>query len=255
MSTTTRTMPYGFPHYKPRTMPVTTLRYGGRRRDQQQQRLARGFIADTRATRPTKPLTQGHLAIAAAQISSRSAHGVNAELLTVAPLLSSALAGRSTGAARVGNAPAATVRNPAQRSRNIPVRPANPRVSVVIPTLNEEDNIGWVLRRLPRNVHEIILVDGRSRDHPVAVARRVRPDVRVLEQHVAGKGAALALGLISATGDIVVMIDADGSMDPAEIPGLLGALLSGADVVKGSRESAGGGSHDLSLLRRTGSRA
>jgi hypothetical protein len=128
-------------------------------------------------------------------------------------------------------------------------------VSVVIPTLNEEDNIGWVLSRLPRNMHEILLVDGRSHDHTVAVARRVRPDVRVLEQHVAGKGAALALGLTSATGDIVVMIDADGSMDPAEIPGLLGALLSGADVVKGSRESAGGGSHDLSLLRRTGSRA
>ncbi|MDL5160140.1 glycosyltransferase family 2 protein [Actinomycetospora termitidis] len=130
-----------------------------------------------------------------------------------------------------------------------------PRVSVVIPTLDEAANIGWVLDRIGGNVDEVVVVDGRSRDGTVAVARGCRPDVRIVEQPVPGKGAALALGLGLATGDIVVMMDGDGSMDPGEIPGLVGALLSGADVVKGSRAVAGGGSRDLSLLRWCGNRA
>lgn len=127
-----------------------------------------------------------------------------------------------------------------------------PAVSVVVPTLNEEKNIGWVLRRLPADLHEVIIVDGRSVDDTVAAARAARPDVRIVEQTARGKGAALAKGLAAATGDIAVMIDADGSMDPAEIPALVGALLAGADVVKGSRAAAGGGSTDLSALRRLG---
>jgi glycosyltransferase involved in cell wall biosynthesis len=133
-------------------------------------------------------------------------------------------------------------------------RPAGPRVSVVIPTLNEALNIAWVLRRLPADLHEVVLVDGRSTDDTVAVACAVRPGVRVLRQTARGKGAALALGLAQVTGDIAVMIDADGSMDPAEIPALVGALLSGADVVKGSRATSGGGSTDLTPLRRAGNR-
>jgi glycosyltransferase involved in cell wall biosynthesis len=141
---------------------------------------------------------------------------------------------------------------PQQSDRRRTSRPRQPRVSVVVPTLNEEKNIGWVLSRLPADLHEVILVDGRSVDGTVATARQIRRDVRVLNQPARGKGAALAMGLANVTGDIAVMIDADGSMDPAEIPGLVGALLSGADVVKGSRATAGGGSHDLSLLRKIG---
>jgi hypothetical protein len=64
----------------------------------------------------------------------------------------------------------------------------------------------------------------------------------------------VALGLAEVTGDIAVMIDADGSMDPAEIPALTGALLAGADVVKGSRLAAGGGSTDLTPIRKLGNR-
>jgi hypothetical protein len=137
-------------------------------------------------------------------------------------------------------------------SAPVPGRDPQPSVSVVVPTLNEEKNIGWVLRRLPADLHEVIVVDGRSVDDTVAAARAVRPNVRIIEQTARGKGAALAKGLAAVTGDIAVMIDADGSMDPAEIPGLLGALLSGADVVKGSRAAAGGGSTDLSPVRRLG---
>lgn len=127
-----------------------------------------------------------------------------------------------------------------------------PTVSVVIPAMNEERNIGWVLSRLPGSVQEVFLVDGRSQDRTVDAARAVRPDIHVLQQHSRGKGAALATGLAAVTCDIAVMMDADGSMDPVEIPGLVGALVAGADVVKGSRAVAGGGSHDLSWLRRAG---
>jgi glycosyltransferase involved in cell wall biosynthesis len=132
---------------------------------------------------------------------------------------------------------------------------ARPRVSVVIPTLDEESNIGWVLGRIDESVDEVIIVDGRSRDATVEVARRVRPQVRVLEQPLPGKGAALTLGLCAARGDIVVMMDADGSMDPAEIPVFVASLVGGADLVKGSRGAPGGGSHDMSRVRRYGNRA
>lgn len=72
-----------------------------------------------------------------------------------------------------------------------------------------------------------------------------------------GKGNALACGFAAATGDIIVMIDADGSTDPAEIPRFIAALTSGADFVKGSRftRADGAGSSDITMLRRLGNRA
>ncbi|WP_181780516.1 glycosyltransferase family 2 protein [Pseudonocardia pini] len=142
-----------------------------------------------------------------------------------------------------------TIRAAAAATRQ---RTRTPRVSVVLPTLNEAKNLEWVLTRMPADLHEVVLVDGRSTDDTVAEAKRLRPDVRVVLQSAKGKGAAMALGFANVTGDIAVVIDADGSMDPAEIPGMVGALLSGADVVKGSRAAAGGGSLDLTALRRAG---
>ena len=139
---------------------------------------------------------------------------------------------------------------PAKRIQN----EGSPRVSVVIPTLNEERNLPGVLARLPAGVHELIVVDGRSTDSTVAVVRWLRPDARVLEQRGRGKGAALALGFAAATGDIVVTVDGDGSTDPAEIPRYVAALTAGADMAKGSRFLRGGGSDDLTRLRRVGAR-
>jgi len=130
-----------------------------------------------------------------------------------------------------------------------------PRVSVVIPTLNEARNLPHVFALLPADVHEVVLVDGNSTDDTVAVARRLRPDVRVVHQTRRGKGNALACGFAVCSGDIIVMIDADGSTDPREIPAFVEALLAGADFAKGSRFVAGGGSSDITRVRRAGNHA
>ncbi len=124
-------------------------------------------------------------------------------------------------------------------------------VSVVIPSKNEAANIGWVLSRLPANLHEVVLVDA-SEDSTVEVARSVLPEVIVLDDPGCGKGAALRAGFAAATGDFIVMLDADGSMDPAEIARFVAPLVEGYDMVKGSRYMQGGGSADLSPLRRAG---
>ena len=86
----------------------------------------------------------------------------------------------------------------------------------------------------------------------MSVAQRLRSDIVVIGQTRIGKGNALACGFAAATGDFIVMIDADGSNDPAEIPRFVAALEGGADFAKGSRFLPGGGSHDISALRRVG---
>jgi glycosyltransferase involved in cell wall biosynthesis len=130
-----------------------------------------------------------------------------------------------------------------------------PAVSVVVPALNEARNIPHVFERIPQDVHEVILVDGFSVDGTVAVAREVRPDVRVLRQTRMGKGNAVACGVAVATGDIVALVDADGSADPGEIPRFVKALLDGADFAKGSRFLDDGGSSDITRLRSLGNYA
>ena len=126
------------------------------------------------------------------------------------------------------------------------------RVSVVIPTLNEADNLPHVFERMPSAAFEVILVDGNSTDGTVEVAKQLWPDLNAVTQTGKGKGNALTSGFWAATGDIVVMLDADGSTDPAEIPRFVAALLAGADFAKGSRFIAGGGSADITRLRRVG---
>jgi len=128
------------------------------------------------------------------------------------------------------------------------------RVSVVIPAKNEARNIGWVLDRIPAEVDEVVLVDGRSTDGTVEVARRLRPDIVIVRDDEPGKGAALRAGFRAATGRYVAMIDADGSMDPGEIPAMIDMLEEGYDLVKGSRFTAGGGTADMSFLRAAGNR-
>src|ERR1700676_4623361 len=100
-----------------------------------------------------------------------------------------------------------------------------PRVSVVVPVLNEARNLPRVFEQMPPDVYEVILVDGDSVDGTVAAARKLRPDVRIVMQTGKGKENALACWLAAATGDIVAMLDGDGSADPGEIPRFVKALL------------------------------
>ncbi|MGB6457896.1 MAG: glycosyltransferase family 2 protein [Streptosporangiaceae bacterium] len=125
-------------------------------------------------------------------------------------------------------------------------------VSVVIPAMNEAANLPHVFASLPAWVDEVILVDGRSTDDTVAVARRLCPEVVVVQQSGRGKGDALLAGFGASTGDIVVTMDADGSTDGKEIVRFVAALAAGADYVKGSRFANGGGSADLTVIRRCG---
>jgi len=126
------------------------------------------------------------------------------------------------------------------------------KVSVVVPAMNEERNIGHVLRRLPEDPHEVILVDCNSRDKTIEAAEEAYPGIRVLSQSGRGKGDAFRTGFAAVTGNLVVMLDADGSADPAEIPRFVEALEAGADFAKGSRFLEGGGSADITKLRSAG---
>jgi len=127
-------------------------------------------------------------------------------------------------------------------------------VSVVIPTLDEAANLPHVLARIPAIVDEVIIVDGHSRDGTIDIARTIRPDARVVLQNGRGKGNALACGFAAASCDIIVMLDADASNDPAEIFGFVGALLAGSDFAKGSRFARGGASTDITPVRAFGNR-
>ncbi|MEK0157018.1 glycosyltransferase family 2 protein [Arthrobacter oryzae] len=131
---------------------------------------------------------------------------------------------------------------------------AKASISVVIPTLNEAMNLPWVLRRMPSYVDEVVIVDGRSHDRTVDVARALRMDVVVVNEPRKGKGIAVRSGFSAASGDIIVMLDADGSMDPQEIGWFLSPLQHDFDFVKGSRYVTGGGSEDLTWLRNVGNK-
>jgi glycosyltransferase involved in cell wall biosynthesis len=127
-------------------------------------------------------------------------------------------------------------------------------VSLVIPVRNEARNIAWVLEQIADDVDEILLVDGDSTDATLVTAMSYRPDIRIVPQEGKGKGSALRTGFLAATGDVIVMMDADGSMSPQEIRHYVHFLANGYDFVKGSRFMGGGGSLDITWFRRLGNR-
>ena len=129
----------------------------------------------------------------------------------------------------------------------------NSDVTVLVPALNEEESIAEVIRELSHmGYHNILVVDGNSRDRTVEIAKECGANVVV--QKGRGKGTALrqVFNHDGLDGDAIVMMDADGSMNPKEIPLLIETLNSGTDLVKGSRFLLGGYSEDMNLIRRIG---
>ncbi|HTY80366.1 MAG TPA: glycosyltransferase [Candidatus Bathyarchaeia archaeon] len=124
-------------------------------------------------------------------------------------------------------------------------RPATlpPRVTVVCPCRNEEGNIQDLVRRLPAlgSHTELIFVEGHSTDRTLAECRRAAAahperDIKVLVQRGSGKGDAVRLGFAQATGDLLMILDADLSVAPEDLPQFYEAMVSGAgEFVMGSR--------------------
>ncbi len=128
-----------------------------------------------------------------------------------------------------------------------------PRITVVIPVLNEAENLRHILPGLSPD-YEVIIVDGGSTDGSCEVARELCPSATIMRQTRRGKGNALVCGFNAASGDVIVMLDADGSARVDEIPRFVEALQRGADFAKGSRYLRGGGSADFTWLRAAGNR-
>lgn len=128
------------------------------------------------------------------------------------------------------------------------------RVSVVIPTLNEASNIKYVLPYIPEFIDEVIIIDGESTDGTIDEVLKYRKDAKIIIDKVHGKGNALRKGFEAATGDLIIMMDADGSHDPRELPRLVDPVLNGYDVTKASRILPGGGSDDFTAFRRFGNK-
>lgn len=131
------------------------------------------------------------------------------------------------------------------------------KVSVVIPTLNEEKNLQMVLEEIKdffkkRNYeYEIIVVDGYSTDKTVDVAKRF--GCKVLYDNV-GKGSALIKGMSVASGDIIITMDADVSQRPVELGLMVEGIRVGYDIVMGSRFIQGGGTEDMPWYRKLGNK-
>ena len=97
-------------------------------------------------------------------------------------------------------------------TRSVPTRDSTrrPRVSLVIPTLNEAENLACLLPTIGDIVDELVIVDGRSTDDTVGTALSLRPDAVIVREKRAGKGYALQAGFSACTGDLTVLMDADG---------------------------------------------
>jgi glycosyltransferase involved in cell wall biosynthesis len=126
------------------------------------------------------------------------------------------------------------------------------RVSIIIPTLNEEKNLGYVLPRIPKvpEIVEFILADAHSSDNTIPIAKALLPEIKAVFQDGKGKGNAILCAAKAATGDYFLILDGDGSQRPEEIPLYIEKAKEGYDLVKGGRFMPGGGTEDGTLFRK-----
>ncbi len=110
-------------------------------------------------------------------------------------------------------------------------------VTVVLPCLNEAESLPGVLAAMPTGFRPLV-VDNNSTDATAEVARRHGADV--VREKRPGYGAAVHAGVLAATTPVVAVIDADGSLNPADLPALVAELDRGADMAIGRRRPASG---------------
>ncbi|WP_196772974.1 glycosyltransferase family 2 protein [Mycobacterium asiaticum] len=110
-------------------------------------------------------------------------------------------------------------------------------VTVVLPCLNEAESLPAVLAAIPAG-YQPLVVDNNSTDDTAAVA--TRHGARVIAESRPGYGAAVHAGVVAADTPVVAVIDADGSMDPGDLPRLVDELQRGADMVTGRRRPVPG---------------
>ncbi len=125
------------------------------------------------------------------------------------------------------------------------------RISIIIPALNEAASLPHVLPRIPRlpEITEVVLVNGASSDGTPDVAKQVLPDIEIVDQEGRGKGNAVRCGALVAAGEYFLVLDADGSHLPEEIPLYVERAKQGFDMVKGCRYVEGGGTDDETPAR------
>lgn len=121
---------------------------------------------------------------------------------------------------------------------------------VIIPTYNEERCIADVVKRVPKAIRRIVIVDGTSDDLTIEKARAADPRVDIVLRDRRGKGSAIRCGLKASTAEYAVILDGDGSIDSNDLMTHLAPLAEGYAFVKGYRVSGDG-----SLVRRLGQSA
>lgn len=130
------------------------------------------------------------------------------------------------------------------------------KVTVLIPTKNEEGCIGRVLSEIPRSiVDQVVIIDGHSTDNTVKEAKSfMKTKDKLVHQRRNGYGDAFIQGMKIASGDLIVMMDADGSHNPRDISKIIRKVEQGAEYVMASRYMRGGRSDDDTLLRWFGNK-
>lgn len=130
------------------------------------------------------------------------------------------------------------------------------KVSVLIPTKNEEGCIGRVLKEIPRDiVNEVVIIDGQSTDGTREEAKKfLKKNDKLIRQKKIGFGDAFLEGIKLVRGEIIIMMDADGSHNPQDIKQIMNKIKDGFQFVLASRYAKGGKSYDDSLFRLIGNK-